>query len=136
MHLVPKRKCCLSVVTYVLWSAFFMRRLWHHVSDKLHRLKIHDSSQNLMLCSSVAMPLRSDTRLPQKIVNLHLQGRRHCSSHTCIQGIFESVEQFMSFPAVVGLEVREILVSMSILMYMPLCVLDLNFAKSLHRFQY
>ena len=136
MHLVPKRKCCLSGVTYVLWSAFFMRRLWHHVSDKLHRLKIHDSSQNLMLCSSVAMPLRSVTRLPQKIVNLHLQGKRHCFSHIWIQEIFESAEQFMSLPVVVGLEVREILASMSILMYMRLCALDLKFAKFSHRCKY
>ena len=136
MHLVPKRKCCLSRVTYVLCSASLMRRLWRHVSDKLHRIKIHDSSQNLMLCSSVAMPLRSVTRLPQKIVNLHLRGRRHCSSHICIQEIFESAEQFMSLPVVVGLEVREILASMSVLTYMRLCALDLKFAKFSHRCKY
>ena len=136
MHLVPKRKCCLSRVTYVLCSASLMRRLWRHVSDKLHRIKIHDSSQNLMLCSSVAMPLRSVTRLPQKIVNLHLQGKRHCFSHIWIQEIFESAEQFMSLPVVVGLEVREILASTSILMSMRLCALDLKFAKFSHRCKY
>ena len=126
----------ISRVTLVFCLAFFMRRLWRHVSDKLHWLNIHDWSQNLMLCSAVVMPLRSVTRLPQKIVNLHLQGTRHCSSHICIQEIFENGEQFMSLPVVVGLEVREILASMPILMYMRLCVLDLNFAKSSHRCQY